>query len=200
MLQILMLLVSNVARQDICGSTKASGVVQEVASLIHQASLFSAAMASHTDFSPAAVFKRAATMCESDHYTVATTLQTAVDAEQVVENQEDTMQGLFSAAASVKTMPTRPAIERSSITPGVVVVNNSQSIFQLVGLKRNIFVPRRLLLDSGAQPLMLRASAIERLGLTKDTLKKCPWTISTSMGGTEHVTAITKGELALKLN
>jgi hypothetical protein len=34
-------------------------------------------------------------MCESGHYTVATTLKTAVDAEQVVESQEDTVQGLF---------------------------------------------------------------------------------------------------------
>jgi hypothetical protein len=71
--------------------TKASGVVQEAASLIYQASLFSAAMVSHSDFSPAAVFKRAATMCESGHSTVATTLKTAVDAEQVVESQEDTV-------------------------------------------------------------------------------------------------------------
>jgi hypothetical protein len=61
-------------------------------------------------------------------------------------------------------------------------------------------VPRRVLLDSEAQPLMLGASAIEGLGLTKDTLEKCPWTISTCMGGTEHAIAITKGELALKLN
>jgi hypothetical protein len=61
--------------------TKALGVVQEAASSIYQASLFSVAMASHADFSPAAVFKRAATMCESGHYTVATTLKTAVDAE-----------------------------------------------------------------------------------------------------------------------
>jgi hypothetical protein len=105
--------------------TKASGVVQEAASLIYQASLFFAAMASHVDFSPAAVFKRAATMCESGHYTVATTLKTVVDAEQVVESQEDTVQGLFSAVARVKTMPARPAIERSSITPSVVVVDNS---------------------------------------------------------------------------
>jgi hypothetical protein len=57
-----------------------------------------------------------------------------------------------------------------------------------------------VLLDSGAQPLMLRASAIEGLELTKDTLEKYPWTISTSIGETEHATAITKGELTLKLN
>jgi hypothetical protein len=154
--------------------TKASGVVQEATSLIYQALLFSAAMASHADFSPATVFKIAATMCESGHYIVAITLKTTVDAEQVVESQEDTVQGLFSAAARVKTMPARPAIERSSITPGVVVVDNSQGIFQLVGPKGKIFVPRRVLLDSGAQPLMLGAYAIEGLGLTKDTLEKCP--------------------------
>jgi hypothetical protein len=105
--------------------TKASGVVQEASSLIYQASLFSAATASHADFSPAAVFKRVATMCKSGYYTVATTLKTAVDAKQVVESQEDTVQGLFSATAHVKTMPTRPAIERSSIIPDVVVVDNS---------------------------------------------------------------------------
>jgi hypothetical protein len=180
--------------------TKASGVVQEAASLIYQASLFSAAMVSHSDFSPAAVFKRTTTMCESGHSTVATTLKTAVDAEQVVESQEDTMQGFFSAAARVKTMPARPEIERSSITPGVVEVDNSLGIFRLVGPKGKVFVPRRVLLDSGAQPLMLGVSAIEGLGFTKDTLEKYLWTISTSMGGTEHATAITKGELALKLN
>jgi hypothetical protein len=183
-----------------CTTHKGSGVVQEEASLIYQALLFSAAMASHANFNPAAVFKRAATMCESGHYMVATTFNTTVDAEQVVESQEDTVQGLFSATARVKTMPARPTIERSSITPGVIVVDNSQGIFQLVKSKGNLFVPRRVLLDSGAQPLILGASAIEGLGLTNDTLEKCPWTISTSMGETEYATAITKGELALKLN
>jgi hypothetical protein len=154
--------------------TKASRVVQEAASLIYQASLFSDAMVSQSDFSPAAILKRAATMCELGHSTVATTLKTAVHAKQVVESQEDTVQGLFSAAARVKTMPARPAIKRSSITPSVVVVDNSQGIFQLVGPNGKVFVPRRVLLDSGAQPLMLGASAIEGLGLTKDTLEKCP--------------------------
>jgi hypothetical protein len=176
---------SNRPSQRSAKPTKASGVVQEAASLIYQASLFSAAMVSHSHFSPAAVFKRAATMCESGHSTIATTLKTAVDAEQVVESQEDTVHGLFSAAAHVKTMLARPAIERSSITLGVVVVDNSQGIFQLVGPKRKVFVPRRVLLDSGAHSLMVGASAIKGLGLTKDTLEKCPWTISTSMGGTE---------------
>jgi hypothetical protein len=137
-------------------------VVQKAASLIYQASLFSTAMVSHSDFSPAVVFKRAATMYESGHSTVATTLKTAVNAEQVVESQEDTVQGLFLAAVRIKTMPARPAIERSSIILGVVVVDNSQGIFQLVGPKGKVFVPRRVLLDSGAQPLMLGVSALKK--------------------------------------
>jgi hypothetical protein len=47
---------------------------------------------------------------------------------------------------------------------------------------------------------MLGASAVVGLELTKDTLKECPWTISTSIGGTERATSITKSELSLKLN
>jgi hypothetical protein len=42
---------------------------------------------------------------------------------------------LLVAAACVKTMPAKPAIERSSISLGVVVVDNSQGIFQFVGPK-----------------------------------------------------------------
>jgi hypothetical protein len=110
------------------------------------------------------------------------------------------VQELLVAVARIKTMPARPAIERSFISPGVVVVDNSQGIFQLVGPKGKVFVSRWVLLDSGAQPLMLGASAVARLELTKDTLEECPWTISTSMGGTERATGITKAELSLKLN
>jgi hypothetical protein len=72
-----------------------------------------------------------------------------VHLKPVVDSEEDTMQGLLSATTRVKTMSARPAIKRSSISPRVVVVDNSQGIFQLVGPKGKVFVPRRLLLDSG---------------------------------------------------
>jgi hypothetical protein len=127
-------------------------------------------------------------------------MKTEVHLEPMVDNEGDTVQELLAAAARVKTMPARPAIERSSISLGVVVVDNSQGIFQLVGPKGKVFVPWRVLLDSGAQLLMLEASAVAGLELMKDTLEECPWTISTSMGGTEHATGITKAELSLKLN
>jgi hypothetical protein len=107
---------------------------------------------------------------------------------------------LLSAAARVKIMPARPAIERSFISLAVVVVDNSQDVFQLVGPKGKVFMSQWVLLDLGAQPLMLGASAIVGLELTKDTLEECPWTISTSMGGTERAIGITKAELSLKLN
>jgi hypothetical protein len=57
-----------------------------------------------------------------------------------------------------------------------------------------------VLLDLGAQPLMLGASTVAGVELTKDTLEECPWTISTSIGGTESAISITKAELSLKFN
>jgi hypothetical protein len=179
---------------------EAPGVVSEAAARVCQAPLFSVAMVSRADFSPAAVFKMVATMCERGNSTTTNAMKTEVHLEVVVDSEEDIVQDLFAAAARVKTMPARPTIERSSISPGVVVVDNSQGIFQFVGPKGKVFVPRRVLLDSGAQPLMLRASAVVGLELTKDTLEECPWTISTSMEGTERATGITKAELSLKLN
>jgi hypothetical protein len=48
-------------------------------------------------------------------------------------------------------------------------------------------VPRRVLLDSGTQPLMLEASAITGLELTKDTLKECPSGLSYMTDGGENL-------------
>jgi hypothetical protein len=179
---------------------EALGMVSEATARVCQIPLLSATMVSRADFSPAAVFKMVVTMCERGSSTATNAMKTEVHLEPVVDSEEDTVQELLAAAARVKTMPARPAIERSSISPGVVVVDNSQGIFQFVGPKGKIFVPRRVLLDSGAQPLMLGASAVAGLELTKDTLDECPWTINTSMGGTERATGITKVELSLKLN
>jgi hypothetical protein len=106
-------------------------MVYKAATSICQASLFSATMMAHPDFSPAAVSKMVATMCELVNSTVAKALKAEIQAEEAVESPEDTIQRLFLAATRVKTMPTKPAIERSSITPEVVVVDNSQGIFQL---------------------------------------------------------------------
>jgi hypothetical protein len=174
---------SNRSAQGSTNNVEASRMVNKAATSMCQASLFSATMMAHPDFSPAAVLKMAATMCELGKFTIAKALKAEIQVEEAVESQQDMVQGLLSAATHVKTMPTRPAIKRSSITPRVVVADNSQGIFQLVGPKGKVFVPRQVLLNSGAQPLMLGAFAMERLGLTVDALEKYPWTFSTSMGG-----------------
>jgi hypothetical protein len=57
---------------------EASGVVYEATTFVYQASLFSATMMCHVDFSPMAVFKMAAMMCESDNSIVAKVLKIKV--------------------------------------------------------------------------------------------------------------------------
>jgi hypothetical protein len=104
---------------------EAPGVVSEAATWVCQAPLFPVAMVSQADFSSAAVFKIVATMCERGSSTATNAMKTEVHLEPVVDNEEDIVQGLLSAVARVKTMPAKPAIERSSISPGVVVVDNS---------------------------------------------------------------------------
>jgi hypothetical protein len=115
--------------QGDAGLVEAPRVVSEAAARVYQAPLFSAAMVSRADFSPATVFKMVATMCERGSSTATNAMKTEVHLEAVVDSEENTVQELFAAAARVKTMPARPAIERSSISLEVVVVDNSQGIF-----------------------------------------------------------------------
>jgi hypothetical protein len=53
-------------------------MVYEAGTLICQASLFSATMMAHPDFSPTVVFKMAATMCELGNSTVAKALKAEI--------------------------------------------------------------------------------------------------------------------------
>jgi ABC-type iron transport system FetAB permease component len=116
---------SNRSTQGGTSHVEASRVVHEAATSECQASLFSATMMAHLDFSPTAVFKMAAMICTMGNSTVAKALKAEIQAEEAVESPEDTIQRLFLAATRVKTMLARPAIKRSSITPRVVVVDNS---------------------------------------------------------------------------
>jgi hypothetical protein len=56
-----------------------------------QVPLFSAAMVSRADFSPRAVFKVAATICERGSSTATNAMKTEIHLEQVVDSEEDTM-------------------------------------------------------------------------------------------------------------
>jgi 2-methylcitrate dehydratase PrpD len=69
---------SNQSVQGSASHVEASRVVYEAATSVCQASLFSATMMAHPDFSPAAVFKMAATMCEMDNSTIAKALKVEI--------------------------------------------------------------------------------------------------------------------------
>ena len=57
--------------------------------------------------------------------------------------------------------------------------------------------PRRVLMDTGAQPVMIGKLLADVLGLTASDLKPCPFTILTSLGGTEWATGQTKEPIHL---
>jgi hypothetical protein len=68
---------------------EALGVVSEAVARVCQASLFSAAMVSRVRFSPAAVFKMVATMCERGSSMATNAMKTKVHLEPVVDSEKD---------------------------------------------------------------------------------------------------------------
>jgi hypothetical protein len=62
-------------------------------------------------------------------------------------------------------------------------VDNQSGIFQLVSPTGQVYRPHQVLLDSGAQPLMLGRVACIGLGIQRSELELCPFQIQTSLGG-----------------
>jgi hypothetical protein len=77
----------------------------------------------------------------------------------------------------------RPAIDRERLTPGVCMLDNWSGIFRLVSPTGQVYRPYWVLLDSGAQPLMLGKAACISLNIRRSELKPCPFQIQTSLGG-----------------
>jgi len=77
----------------------------------------------------------------------------------------------------------RPAIDRERLTPGVCMLDNQSGIFRLVNPTGHVYRPDQVLLDSGAQPLMLGKAACISLGIWRSELEPCPFQIQTSLGG-----------------
>jgi hypothetical protein len=89
-----------------------------------------------------------------------------------------------ATAAKMDTLPARPAIDHERLTPGVCMLDNWSGTFQLVSPTGQMYRPDRVLLDSGAQPLMLGKATCIGLGIWRSELKLCPFQIQTSLGGT----------------
>jgi hypothetical protein len=73
------------------------------------------------------------------------------------------------------TLPTRPAIDRERLTPSVCMLDNRNGIFRLVSRTSQVYRPNRVLLDSGAQPLMLGKATCIGLGIRRSKLESCPF-------------------------
>jgi hypothetical protein len=77
---------SNRSARGVTSNVEALGVLYEAATSVCQASLFSANMMAHPDFSPAAVFKMAATMCELGNSTTAKALKAEIQTEEAIKS------------------------------------------------------------------------------------------------------------------
>ena len=80
--------------------------------------------------------------------------------------------------------------------PGVVV-NEGQTFFVTRGDSSRAY-PKRVLLETGAQPVMLGRRLANELDLVPHDLDLYPFTIATSLGGTEQPPGLTKEPLLLQ--
>ena len=176
--------------------TSTTTTVAPVVEALLQVPLFSVQQLTSLEIDVTPIFEMVATLCKPQGQ--GPTVVAAMVDEGDYEEEESSDMDVYAAISRVKTMPRRPAIERSSITPGVVMVDNNKAVVQLIGPTGQVFTPTRVLLDSGAQPLMLGRTAIVGLGLTPETLQLCPFTINTSTGGSEKAYGLTAQPLVVK--
>jgi hypothetical protein len=72
--------------------------------------------------------------------------------------------------------------ERTSITTGVDIVNNTEFAIQVGG-----HTPKIILLDIGAQPMILGVQFAKKMGMLDSKLRKSMWQICTANGNVQEV-------------
>ncbi len=90
-----------------------------------------------------------------------------------------------------KVMPS----ERTSITTKVAIVDNSKSTIHVGG-----HTPRVVLLDIGAQPVILGVQFAKKMGMIDSKLRKFMWQIRTTNGNVEEVLRESLNLIALNFN
>ncbi|BBN08355.1 hypothetical protein Mp_4g10890 [Marchantia polymorpha subsp. ruderalis] len=128
--------------------------------------------------------QRAATLCERGSITATSAEIGETIGEELSSTTSSSDESTWQAAAArMESLPARPAIDRESIVPGVCMMDNRSGVFRLVSATGQVYVPARVLLDFGAQPLMLGKIACISLGVRRSELEPCPFQIQTSLGG-----------------
>ncbi|CAM6014511.1 unnamed protein product [Sphagnum balticum] len=85
--------------------------------------------------------------------------------------------------------------ERTSIATGVAMVDNTELAIQVGG-----HTPRVVLLDTGAQPVILRIQFAKKMGMFDSKLRKSMWQIRTASGSVEEVLGESSNLITLKFN
>jgi len=85
--------------------------------------------------------------------------------------------------------------ERTSITTGVAIVDNSRSVIQVGG-----HTPRVVLLDTSAQPVILGVQFAKKMGMLDSKLRKSMWQICIASENVEEVFGESSDLITLKFN
>ena len=157
--------------------------------------LFSATQIRTVGFDSVEVFRLAATLCESEQAS-ASTVEVATK-QQTIPQTQMLKEPWQAAAANLVNLSARPAIERTMVRPNVILLDNRNKVFSLVGPSGKVYWPQRVMLDSGAQPLMLGKVAFHGLGMKRSNVDKCPFQIQTSVGGVGSTEWLTRNPLRL---
>ena len=93
-----------------------------------------------------------------------------------------------TGAAYLSDIAARPPRERCGIRPGVVRMVNDTSILVVsrTGGNATWVAPRYVMMDLGAQTVMICKKLAQELGLAAEDLAPCPYTIVTSVGHVER--------------
>ncbi len=85
--------------------------------------------------------------------------------------------------------------ERTSIITKVAIVDNTKSIIQVGG-----HTPRVVLLDTGAQLMILGVQFAKKMGMLNSKLRTSMWQIRTANGSVEEVLGESSDSIALNFN
>jgi hypothetical protein len=85
--------------------------------------------------------------------------------------------------------------EKNSITTGVAIIDNIESTIQVGGYTLGM-----VLLDTGAQPMILGVQFAKKMGMLDSELRKSMWQIRTTSGNIEEVLGQTSNFIALNFN
>ena len=117
---------------------------------------------------------------------------------QLDVNDHGSVGAMEIASSYLANVPARAARERLQVKPGVIKLANIGHVFSVATSDSSVVFPQKVLLDTGAQPIMLGKNLAERLKIKAEDLDPCPFTIATSLGGTEQPTGLTKVPLRLR--